>query len=329
MACLAGTTHEDPFPGDDVGEIASWRERRRERFFELLGSFPEPVPLDPETLETVQKNGYRLERVVFDSEKIMSVPAFLLVPDTRSEPGPAVLAVHGHGPGKSHVCGLVETAQPNADYARQLVRRGYVVLAPDLRCFGERVDEGPADHYECDTNLVHGVMAGAAPLAQNLWDMARALDLLERHPLVDPDRLGVVGLSYGGTVALFLAAYDNRVAAAVVSGYLSSWAASHAIPFNMCGSQVLPGVLGRLEHIDIAALAAPRPMLVESGIDDPIFPADVARQTVAQLRVVYAALGADEHLYHDVFAGGHQWHGEVAYPFLDRFLHAARRGAPA
>jgi dienelactone hydrolase len=317
---LAGTTHEDPFPEHDVAAMAPWRERRRARFLELLGSFPDPVPLAPETLETVQSGGYRRERIVFDSEDGMSVPAYLLIPDARSDPGPAVLGIHGHGPGKSHVCGLAETAQPNADYGRQLVRRGYVVLAPDLRCFGERVDEGPDDHYACDTNLVHAVMAGSVPLAQNLWDLARALDMLERHPLVDPDRLGVVGFSYGGTMALFLAAYDNRVAAAVVSGYLSSWAASHAIPFNTCGSQVLPGVLGRLEHLDVASLVAPRPMLVESGTEDPIFPAGVARKTVAQLRAVYAALGAEDHLYHDVFAGGHQWHGDMAYPFLDRFL---------
>ncbi len=320
LARLASSAHEDPFPEYDAGDIGAWRERRRQRFLELLGPFPDAVPLAPETLDTVQSDGYRLETIVFDSEDTMSVPAYLLVPDARTEPGPAVLAIHGHGPGKSHVCGLAETAQPNADYARQLARRGYVVLAPDLRCFGDRVDESPADHYACDTNLVHAVMAGSVPLSQNLWDMARSLDLLEHHPLVDPNRLGVVGLSYGGTLALFLAAYDNRVAAAVVSGYLSSWAASHAIPFNMCGSQVLPGVLGRLEHLDIAALAAPRPMLVESGIDDPIFPVEVARQTVAQLRAVYAALGAEDNLCHDVFAGGHQWHGEVAYPFLDRFL---------
>ena len=49
---------------------------------------------------------------------------------------------------------------PNADYALQLVRRGYVVLAPDLRCFGERLDWNPEDHYACDTNLVHAAMAG-------------------------------------------------------------------------------------------------------------------------------------------------------------------------
>ena len=141
MARLASSAHEDPFPEHDPGEIAPWRERRRQRFFELLGPFPAAVALAPETLETVQCDGYRRESVVFDSEGTMSVPAYLLIPDARTEPGPAVLAIHGHGPGKSHVCGLAETAQPNADYARQLVRRGYVVLAPDLRCFGERLDE--------------------------------------------------------------------------------------------------------------------------------------------------------------------------------------------
>ena len=53
-----------------------------------------------------------------------------------------------------------------------------MVLAPDLRCFGERADWNPPDHYGCDTNLVHAVMAGWSPLTQNLWDMVRALDAL-------------------------------------------------------------------------------------------------------------------------------------------------------
>ena len=102
----------------------------------------------------------------------MSVPAYLLVPDGRVAEGPAVLACHGHGPGKSQAVGLEHTDAPNSDYALQLVRQGYVVLAPDLRCFGERQDWNPEDHYACDTNLVHAVMAGWNPLAQNVWDLA-------------------------------------------------------------------------------------------------------------------------------------------------------------
>ena len=92
-----------------------------------------------------------------------------------------------------------------------------------------------------------------------------------------------MGFSYGGTCALFLAALDDRLAAAVVSGYLSSWASAHTVPWNMCGSQVLPAMLGTLEHVDVAMLVAPRPLLVESGTGDVIFPLDAARDAMATL----------------------------------------------
>jgi len=164
-------------------------------------------------------------------------------------------------------------------------------------------------------------MAGISPLTQNLWDLARGLDVLSDHPLVDPARVGMVGLSLGGTMTLFLAAWDERVAAAVVSGFFSSWAEAHKVPWNMCGSQVLPGMLGRLEHLDLAALVAPRPLLVETGTDDAIFPVAAARDAVAPLTRVYEHFDAADRLEHDVFDGDHQWHGTRAYPFLDRWLH--------
>ncbi|HLI75140.1 MAG TPA: alpha/beta fold hydrolase [Acidimicrobiales bacterium] len=323
MVRLSETAAEDPLPFDAPEALRAWLPRCRERFGELLGRLPERVPLELETVEVTEQEGYRQEKVVFDTEPTMSVPAYLLIPEGRTRPGPAVLAAHGHGPGKDVVCGLQTTEAPNGDYARQLVRRGYVVLAPDMRCFGERLDWNPPDHYACDTNLVHAYMAGWAPLTQNLWDLARALDVLEAHELVDPRRIGMVGLSYGGTVTLFLAAWDERIAAAVVSGYFSSWAESHKMPWNMCGSQVLPGMLGRIEHVDLGALVAPRPLLIESGTGDDLFPAGVASAEVAKLRRVYEAVGAtdiDRRLVHDVFAGGHQWHGVAAHPFLDDWL---------
>jgi dienelactone hydrolase len=311
----------DPLPETGGPELEQWRERCRARLQELLGPFPAPVPLELETLDSVRCEGYVRHSIVFDTEETMSVPAYLLVPDDRTAPGPAVLAAHGHGPGRDQVCGLVETETPNGDYAVQLVRQGYVVLAPDLRCFGQRADWNPPDHYICDTNLVHAVMAGQNPLAQNLWDLARCLDVLEAHPLVDPQRMAMVGLSYGGTVTLFLAAWDERVAACVVSGYFSSWAEAHKMPWNMCGSQVLPGMLGQLEHVDLGALIAPRPLLVESGSEDDLFPAPVAAAGCERLRRVYEELGSSgDRIEHDLFEGGHQWHGVAAYPFLHRWL---------
>jgi dienelactone hydrolase len=179
----------------------------------------------------------------------------------------------------------------------------------------------PPEKYHCDWDLVCATMAGVVPLARNVWDLQRALDVLAGHPLVDAGRLGAAGLSYGATCALFLAACDERVRAAVVSGYLSSWRAAHTVPWNMCGSQVMAGQLGALEHVDVACLVAPRPLLVESGTDDLIFPVDSARTTVAALRRVYGSLGApDDAIVHDVFDGDHRWHGAEVSSFLERWL---------
>ncbi len=347
MLELAALEPADPLPGPDrlADELEPWRARVAARLDTWLAPSPAPVPLELAVTDStpVPEGAYTRHRLEFDTTATMAVPAYLLVPDRRRQPGSAVLAIHGHGPGKDQVCGLDapepepseppgptggdpfadDVPPPNGDYAHQLAAAGHVVLAPDLRAFGERADWNPPDHYACDTNLVHAVMAGRSPLADNLWDLARCLDVLADHPLVDPDRLGVAGLSYGGTCALFLAARDARIRAVVVSGYFSSLVESHRVPWNMCGSQVLAGMLGHLEHVDLGALVAPRPMLVESGVDDPLFPSTAARASVAQLRTVYRRLGApDDALVHDVFAGGHQWHGTQALPFLAEHLGA-------
>jgi dienelactone hydrolase len=331
MLRLDQTTPADPCPVDDPAAIPAWRDRARSRLLELLGPDATPVPLDLEIDDPVDVGTYARHHVLFDSEDTMAVPAYLLVPHDRDRPGPAVLAIHGHGPGKGEVCGLDDDeetraaiAEDHGDYGHRLAEAGYVVLAPDLRLFGERKGFVLPERYACDLNLVHAYAAGANPLAQNLWDLRRTLDVLAGHRLVDPDRLGVVGFSYGATCALFLAALDDRVRAAVVSGYLCTWAASHRLPGNLCGSQVLAGMLGRLDHVDVGGLVAPRPLLVESGTEDLAFPADGARAVVEALRAVYGTLGAPDALDHDVFDGDHEWHGEHVPAFLDRAL-----GGPA
>lgn len=309
----------------NAASVPGWRSRTRGRLTDLLGRFPGSVPALAEFGPAVACGQYTRERIVFDAERTMSVPAWLLIPKGRQRPGPAVLAIHGHGAGKDQVLGIdderaVRDEHPG-DYARQLVEAGYVVLAPDLRGFGERADWVP-DHKDlCDANLAAAVAAGRNPLTANVHDLVVCMNVLEEHPLVDPARLGAVGFSYGATMALFLAAWDTRVRATVVSGYFSSWRAAHRVPYNLCGSQVLFGMLGELEHVDLGALVAPRALLVESGTGDGLFPAEAARQSMTELQSVYRAMRAPNGtLEHHVFDGEHRWDGASALEFLEQWL---------
>jgi len=272
----------------------------RDRLTQLLGPLPAIVDLDVEITPIEQRDGYSMSRVVFDSEAAMSVPAILFVPDDVDErvPTAAVVAVHGHG-----------TTKETIDFAPRLAELGVVVLAPDLRGFGERADWTPDDHYHCDADLVNAVLVGTTPLAQNLWDMARAIDLLQSLVFVDRERIGVCGWSYGGTIALFLAAWDERVRAALVSCAFASHASMHRVPWNFCGSQVLPGMINELDHASLAALIAPRPLIVESARDDLIFPLDAAMASIA-------ASGAAELILHYVVEGDHAFDGAESLPAL-------------
>jgi dienelactone hydrolase len=319
---------------DCVGDrdaLKAWRGRARADYRRLIGKLPERVPLRLATTESVDCGTYQRDRVVFDVERHMAVPAYLLVPHTRTASGsrgPAILAQHGHGPGKAEICGLAEVGDegstPNL-YAHELAERGYVVLAPDLRTFGERADWEPPNMYHCDHTYQYTSLLGYDLLSLSLWDLARSLDVLSEHPLVDPRRIGMVGLSQGGTCTLFMAAWDRRIKAAVVSGYFNEWPVTATIGWNMCGSQVIKGMLGRLDHLELGALIAPRPLLIETGTEDNINPVKSATAQADRLRRVYETEAAGDRLVHDVYEGGHKWHGELAYPFLDRWLGGRAR----
>ncbi|MEY2460075.1 MAG: hypothetical protein QOG30_1905, partial [Acidimicrobiaceae bacterium] len=258
-----------------------------------------------------QRDGYRVERIVFDTEAAMSVPALLFVPDGADErpPSAAVLAVHGHG-----------TTKETITYPPRLAAAGVVVLAPDLRGFGERADWTPDDHYHCDVDLVNGVLVGTTPFAQNLWDMARCIDVLQSLPYVDRDRIGVCGWSYGGTISLFLSAWDERVAAALVSCAVASIASSHRVPWNFCGSQVLPGMADELDHAALVALVAPRPFIAENAEDDLIFPLAAAEVTLEQAAAAYTAAGAPDGIQLFVIDGDHRFDGTDSLPALIQAL---------
>ena len=133
------------FNGRTKAEWQEWRKAFRRNLIRNLGPKPEAVPLEVEVLEQTQMDGYTREKVIFNPDPFSSIPAYVLIPDeaSRDNPRPAVLCAHGHGMGKDPLVGLAdESSRRNyqKQFAVELTQQGFVTMAPDWRCFGERKD---------------------------------------------------------------------------------------------------------------------------------------------------------------------------------------------
>jgi len=335
IAWIENEKSELTFHGTTKEEWSTWRRAFDRALRELLGRSPGPVPLDAEVLATEDCGDYTREKVVYDTETYVSVPAYVMVPKDlpAGEKRPGILAAHGHGRGKADICGVYETEEErqnaaglNYDYAVQFVRRGYVVVAPDWRGFGER--QSPADWARpgrdpCNVNYMAMGYLGYHLLALQIWDGMRTVDYLQSRPEVDPERLGIGGLSFGGTMTTYLAALEPRLKVACISGYLST-VKGDAITMrgkgNFCGSQYMPGLLTIGDIPEVAGLIAPKPCVVEIGEQDQCFVVDDARAAYERLAQIYAAAEASDRLECDIHPGGHEWSGAKAFDWFERWL---------
>ena len=320
------------FSGNTGVEWERWREEALGKLLELLGGFPEPVDLAADVLYSIEDNGLVRERVVFDSEEHMSVPCVVLKPVDMPEDGsaPAILCSHGHGPfGKEPVAGNATSvnlrenlARHNYNYAEQMARRGFLTISPDLRCFGERGDgENPFPGRDrCNVHFVRGAILGVYTLTLNIWDMMRCVDYLETRPEVDPGRIGMMGLSQGGTMTTFTAAIDPRIKAADIIGYVNPWGRFGIEDADFCGSQIVPEVYRYLDTHDIAGLIAPRPLLIEMGVHDTTFPIEDMLAGYEGVKRIYEAAGGIDHLWSDIHPGGHSFAGNKAFEFFQNHL---------
>jgi pimeloyl-ACP methyl ester carboxylesterase len=310
-------------------EWLAWQAALSAKTRELLRLPDEaPVPLNPRTVEVVQDDGFRREKVMFDTMADFSVPAWLLIPDDLgSERRAAILALHGHPFGKSAVVGLPETEDQrtrgrayNDDYARKFAQRGYVVLAPDARGFGEL----GGGRNTCQWLARNAFLLGYTLKGLRVHDAFRALDYLQSRPEVAPERIGCVGLSWGGAHTAYTAALDPRIKAAVVSGMFSTYG-DMFLERDNCICHYVPDMLRWSEYTEVVGLIAPRPLLLEVGDSDPLLTPAVVSAEYDRLQAVYRLAGVSNNVAIDRFDGCHQWHGTEAYAWMDRVLG---RGAP-
>jgi dienelactone hydrolase len=321
-----------PYPLD-LDRLSIWQTHLRALVTDRLGVSvtPRPAPAFQVTDVTDQQDHIR-SLLTYETERGVPVRTWILTPKDGPGRRPAVIAVHGHGTGVNDIVGLMpngstrtEPAGLHQDFALALVRRGFIVAAPEMLGFGERrqasdIELGD-DVWSCRSLATWALMLGTTLIGRRVADLVRLVDLLESRDDVEPTRIGLMGISGGATAALFTAGLDERVAATVLSGYVSSYRSTVLIS-DQCLCNVVPGIVAAAEHADLAMLIAPRPQLLEAGRADPIAPFFAVEEAARELGLGYAALEAKDRFEVDVFDGGHVIHGERAYDFLEHWLGA-------
>jgi hypothetical protein len=303
------------FRGQTAAECQKWQAAFAAQLRSLLGPHTPPRAWKSTVERRMEFDEYTLEEWILTAEGVPPLPVCLLVPKgDAKQRRPGVLALHGHGPNGHY-------AIARGKSGLELVRRGYIVMAPCMTPFGRRLDKPEAYGKQdpCGVTFVRMQLLGKVLIAENLRDCLWAFEALARHPQVDADRLACVGLSYGGRMTMLTAALEPRIKVAVVSGALNLLQERIAGRYS-CGAQVIPGLLQYGDVPEIGSLIAPRHAVWEAGLKDGLIDPQRAEEGMARMRRAYKALAADDHLLLDRFDGGHEWSWQVALPVLERVL---------
>jgi dienelactone hydrolase len=263
-------------------------------------------------------------KVEFVSRPGVSVLAYVLTPRAAASPPATVVCVPGHGRGVDAIVGVGPNGEAHAtepgyeaEFALQAVERGLAVVAIEPMAFGHRREPAAGhrgDGGRCDPVAGAALLLGETMIGWRVWDVMRTLDYIETRPDLDARRVGCVGISGGGTCALFAAALDQRIRCTYLSGCLNTFRASiMSVPH--CIDNYVPGILNWAEMYDVAGLIAPRPLFSEAGDHDPIFPVAAAKESFQRVKDIYAVLGAESSVAQEIFDGGHRFDGEGGWPF--------------
>ena len=310
-----------------------WQETLRAKIIELIGGFPSGRgELRSQTLETRDFPTYVREKFVFESRPGVGLLGYLILPKNAPQPVPAVVCVPGHGRGVDDIVGIDEHGNDRTargpyefDFALQVAGHGLAAVAIEPMAFGCRRDartkaKGPAA-YACQPVAGSALLLGETMIGWRVFDVMRTIDWIETRPQLDAKRIGCVGISGGGTCALFSAALESRIRAVLVSGYLNTFRSS-IMSLSHCIDNYVPGILNWAEMYDVAGLIAPRPFFSEGGDRDPIFPVAATRESFARMRKVYEIFGATDAAQQEIFPGVHEFHGVRGLPFLATALQA-------
>ncbi len=312
----------------NISSETDWKKRQEEihnTMWDITGVFPEKTPLNAKITSKVNKEDFTIENVIYESSPGFYVTASLFIPQKLKKPAPAILFCSGHSHG---VYRLPYYQLPLLN----LVKKGFIVLAIDPLGQGERLQYFSQEKGESligSSTKEHSypspqvMLLGKSVARYFAWDGIRGIDYLVSRKEVDPSRIGVHGLSGGGTQTAYISALDERVAASAPAGYITSYKRLMESIGVQDGEQNLyHGIKRGIDHPDYIIVRAPKPTLIMATTRD-FFSIQGSRETFEDLKKVYAAFGKPENI--EIVEDDHT-HGytkktrEAMYAFFQKHL---------
>lgn len=302
----------------------AWENQRRQvrsQLWQLLGKLP-PRPRVPsvKTLAREDKGDFTLEKFEFDNLAGSTVPGYLLLPKNAPGKVPAILYCHWHG--GHYDIGKEELFRTNATpvpAGPALVKQGYAVIAIDAYCFGERNGAGPGGPAEKGSAGEMTASKFNLWVGRSLWGMIvrddlMALDYLASRPEIDATRIGVTGISMGATRTWWAMALDERLKAGVAVCCLTRYqdlARAEGLKYHGI-YYFVPGMLNYHDTEAVVALAAPRPLLFQSGETDAGSPVEGIRAIEKIVQKAYKVFEREGEFQSKIYPGvGHVYLPEM------------------
>jgi len=325
------------FAGNDKQYFEDWKSSALPEVLATLGEFPPGAELNPVLTAEWEHDGLIKQRWFIDVGESISAVLQINRPEDldMNKKTPAILCCHGHGEfGKEPVMGndssdaLKATIKNhNYNYGHQMAKAGFVTYAIDWIGFGERNDSqkphckntaGTRDW--CNLYYLNATMLGMTSLSINVAHGKAATDFVSSLDYVDSEQLGVMGLSGGGTMTLWMSLCDKRFKATEIIGYSSLWRHFGFRDYNYCGMQVAPKLYRLVDLPELQGLIAPQPLLIDIGVYDSCFKVDAAMACYKKLEKIYDAAGISKNLELDLYPAEHSWGGNKSLQFFNKHL---------
>ena len=288
-----------------IQSLSDWngmRQKRYDEYIEMLGLKALPVngkrsDLNVKVTGTIQKEGYRIEKLYYESLPGLYVPANLYIPDKIKDKAPGIIYVCGH---------LANQKTGYQAHPRKFAQLGFVCLIIETIQLGEVRGE---HHGTYANGWFNWFSRGYTPAGVEVWNAMRGIDLLCARPDVDPEKIGVTGISGGGGQSWMIAAADPRVkATAPICGASTYEAHLSARTIDDHCDCMVPINTYRIDFQNVGALIAPRPLLIGQADRDGWFTIESAHRLYDDIKKVYDLEGAPKNIEFVETPGGHSYH---------------------